>query len=131
MARLTPLAPSLTTVGYAVPGLVAIPAGLPWPAVLTLTLAVLATATTLKILREVYRHREILTALAKADAQTPLDVQPHHLTLGARVPPVASEPGAEVPRDVHDRFPLNPAARSSRRLGSLRFHRRKPPVVFP
>ena len=82
MQRLMNLAPKLSTGGYAVPGLLAIPVAMPWPAIFALLLAGIIAGTVLKVLRENHRHRETLAALAKADARTPLDVEGNRLTLG-------------------------------------------------
>jgi hypothetical protein len=76
------LAPRLSACGYAIPGLLAIPVAMPWPAIFSLFLAGIIAGSVLRVLRENHRHRETLTALAKADALTPLDVEGHSLTLG-------------------------------------------------
>ena len=65
---------SLVTIAPTIPGWLAMPVGLPWPAVFVLALIGLGIATALAWSRESHRHTEVMTAL-RGEHGSPVQVQ--------------------------------------------------------
>jgi hypothetical protein len=70
------LSTALTSAGPSLPGVLAVPAGAPWPMVFVLGVLGLATATAMAVIRERHRHAENTRREQNRHAET-------LLTLGA------------------------------------------------